>query len=371
MTFIVYCLPRSRSNWLSHFLSYGDCKAYHEQCMYMRSVDDMKSWLAQENTGACETAASPGWRLIHHYRPDIKVVVVRRPVEEVVGSMLKIDLSGIAAYDPEKLRRGMVYLDRCLDQIEQQPGVLSVTFADLAREETCAKVFEHCLPYRHDSEHWKFMSGLNLQVNMRALMRYRMAYRPQIDRLKAECWSEIRRLYNSGAFDTGRRFKLAPKSRALTEIPVFAEEPFVDFFRDGQALFREHFAETGPMDDGMPLNPDAKLGAIMADMGLLRVITARLAGKLIGYLMFIIERNAESREIIQAVQLPFFVTKAYRGLGLQMHRFAVQLLRDLGVKRLVLRAGMRASGPRLAILYKRLGAKEDARMFTLWIGDRI
>jgi hypothetical protein len=200
--FIVYGLPRSRTNWLSHFLSYGDHECRHEMAQYMRGVDDLKSWLSQENMGAAETAAAPGWRLIHHYRPDIRAVVVRRPVDEAMASLLRLDLGGIAAYDAERLRKGIAYLDRCLAQIERQvPDVLSVRFANLTREETCARLFEHVLPCRHDHRWWDYMQRLNLQVNSRALMRYRLAHRAQIDRFKAACWAELRRLKESGAFE--------------------------------------------------------------------------------------------------------------------------------------------------------------------------
>ena len=199
--FIVYGLPRSRTYWLSHFLSYGDTKCYHEACMYMRSIDDMRSFLSQDNTGAAETAAAPGWRLIHHYRPDIRAVVVRRPVEDVVKSLLAVDMSGVARYDVALAHKSMSYLDRYLDQIEANvPGAVSVRFDDLADQETCRRVFEHCLPYRFDAAWWEAFAPINLQINSRAMMRYRFAHRPQIDAFKAQCWAELRKLAKSGAF---------------------------------------------------------------------------------------------------------------------------------------------------------------------------
>ncbi len=199
--FVIYALPRSRTHWLSHFLTYGDHKCYHEAAMFMRGVDDLRAWLAQDSTGACETAAAPAWRLIHHYRPDIRAVVVRRPVDEVVASLLRLDLAGVGAYDAATLAKGIAYLDRCLDQIESQPGALAVRFADLATEKTCARIFEHCLPYAHDPSWWRFLSELNLQTNTRALLRYRFAHRPQIGRFKAALKAELRRLARAGAFE--------------------------------------------------------------------------------------------------------------------------------------------------------------------------
>lgn len=193
--FIVYALPRSRTFWLSHFLSAGDYKCGHEQAMFMRTVADVRSWLAQDFTGTAETGAAPGWRLIQHYRPGIKVLVVRRPASEVVESVLRLDLTGIGHYERPVLERGIAYLDRMLDQIEAEAAnVLSVRFADLEREGVCARIFEHCLPYVHDPERWAFFASMNLQVNSRALMRYRFTHRPQIAAFKSACWRELRRL---------------------------------------------------------------------------------------------------------------------------------------------------------------------------------
>lgn len=198
--FIIYGLPRSRTAWLSHFLSIGDFKCYHESTAYMRTIDDLKSWLAQDYTGTAETAAAPGWRLINHYRPDIKQVVIRRPMSQVVASLLNQDLSMIGSYEEESLRKGMAYVDGYLDQIAALPGVLSVPYADLANEETCARVFEHCLPYKMPHEWWREMSALNIQVNQRALLRYRFAYKRQIDAFKSACRADLKRLAKEGAF---------------------------------------------------------------------------------------------------------------------------------------------------------------------------
>ena len=198
--FIVYGLPRSRTNWLSHFLSYGGWKCYHEQAMYFRDVEDIKSWFQQGYTGTAETGAAPGWRLIQHYCPEIKTVVVRRPVEESVEAMLKFNLPGQVLYERDRLVTVLSYVDRMLDQIEEKvPGVLSVRFADLMFEETCAKVFEHCLPFSFDPKWYGIFKDMNLQIDTYALLRYRNAHRAQIDRFKSVCWSELRRLKAVGA----------------------------------------------------------------------------------------------------------------------------------------------------------------------------
>jgi len=99
------------------------------------------------------------------------------------------------------VRKSMNNLNRYLDQIVANiPGVLEVGFDDLRGEEACKRVFERCLPYDHNHGWWEAFDRANLQINTRALMRYRFAHRPQIDAFKSACKAELRRLAKAGAF---------------------------------------------------------------------------------------------------------------------------------------------------------------------------
>src|SRR5690348_11556095 len=114
-SFIVYALPRSRTAWLSRFLTYGEWACGHDEARHLRSVEDIKSWFAQPNTGTAETAAAPFWRTVQHISPDTKVVVVRRPVEDVLESLMRL-----APFDRVQLEAHLRRLDRKLDQIEKR-----------------------------------------------------------------------------------------------------------------------------------------------------------------------------------------------------------------------------------------------------------
>ncbi len=139
--FAVFSLPRSRSAWLSRFLTYGEWSCGHEEIRNLRSIDDIKLWFSQPNTGTVETAGAPWWRTMLKFAPDTKVVVVRRPVEEVFDSLMA--LPGVT-FDPAVLMPLLYKLDCKLNQIEARiPNELSVRFADLADEAVCARVFEH------------------------------------------------------------------------------------------------------------------------------------------------------------------------------------------------------------------------------------
>lgn len=154
-------------------------------------MDDIQSWLSLPNTGTIETAGAPWWRLAEKMAPGIKTVVIRREVTDVMDSLSRVGIYG----DAVKTR--MIQLDHKLDQIEARvPGVLSVRFDDLAHEPTCARVFEHCLPYQHDPAWWQTIAPVNIQVNVAQLLAYADAYAAQLSKMtvaaKSECLASIR-----------------------------------------------------------------------------------------------------------------------------------------------------------------------------------
>lgn len=200
--FIIYALPRSRTAWLSAFLTYREWRCYHEQAIYMRSMEDVRALFSVPNRGCAETAAIQGRPLIRHAIPGIREVVVLRPVDEVIESVMRLDLGGSIRYDRDVLRRNMEYGDRQLRKAAKEPGVLAVDYADLQKEETCAAIFEHCLPYRFDANWWDEMKNRNIQADAREVIRYYHQHRGAVDQFKRYCKTELRRLYRLGAFST-------------------------------------------------------------------------------------------------------------------------------------------------------------------------
>jgi P2-related tail formation protein len=72
------------------------------------------------------------------------------------------------AFDRETIIKLVTAADRKLDQIEARLPCLSVSYADLAKEDTCKAVFQHCLPYQHDQDHWKRLDRTNIQIDLRS-----------------------------------------------------------------------------------------------------------------------------------------------------------------------------------------------------------
>ncbi len=203
MSFIIYALPRSRTAWMAEFLSYKDWTCGHEQAIFLRSIDDIKRLLSLPRVGVVETAAAPAWRIIHHHVPGLKAVVIRRPIDDVMMSMVNVDLNGEAQYDIPRLRRVMEYEYRLLDEIASQPGVLSLEFSDLSTREGCKRLFEFCLPYEFDEGWWEYIRQQNIQVDVLSVIRLYHENREEIEGFKKTLWREMRHLAQSGHISRG------------------------------------------------------------------------------------------------------------------------------------------------------------------------
>jgi hypothetical protein len=352
MSFVGLALPRSRTAWLSKFLTCGEWSCGHEELRHMRSLDDVRSWLSQPNTGTIETAAAGSWRLLPKMAPDTKVLVIRRPVGEVVESMMA--LPGIG-FDREALTKGLTAFDRKLDQIEARLPCLSVNFEDLEREEACARVFEYCLPYQHDPAHWARLANVNIQVDMRALVKYVTAFRPQMDKLASI--AKHRMLTD-----------LATREPVLPDGITIQTEGFETWLRDARGLFDEHLVQVGEAPGDWSAK-NIPLMRVLNDHGLMQVTTARCNGRMFGYLMTLISPSLTSEKVTSATNTTFFASKDVPGLGMKLQRAAIRSLKERGVDEVFMQAGVRGSGPRIDAIYRRLGAEDNGQVFRLALSE--
>lgn len=191
--FIVYALPRSRTAWMANFLTYGGWQCGHDEATYMRQVPDIGRYFARSRIGTVEPGgAGPAWRLVSAIVPNIKIAVVRRPVEGVMESTRKLS-EGKVKWDLDRVFRAATYMARMLDQIALEPGVLVLDYDDLDTETGCRALFEHCLPFKFDRAWWESVRSQNIQIDMRELVEYRNHNRPKIDGMKRACWADLRR----------------------------------------------------------------------------------------------------------------------------------------------------------------------------------
>lgn len=348
--FVVLALPRSRTAWMARFLTYGDWICGHEEIRHARSLDDLHAWLGMNHTGTVETAGAPFWRWLTAAHPDIRIVVVRRPVDEVVASLTALNMG----FEQASLTAAMVRIDRKLSQIAiRVPDVLSLDYANLSTEAGCARLFEHCLGIPHDPRWWAVVSDINIQISMPHLIRYYEAHRAQLSKLALQVKHRI--IAGMGA-----------KDEAADGV-TFQVEPFRKFYADAEPLFREHLTQTdqSPEDHA---SKNIQLLSTLDDLGVLQCLTARSNGRMFGYLMSVIAPSLDSPDVTVAEHTIFFASPDIRGLGMKLQHAALDALRARGVTEVIMRAGHRGSGPRLGAFYRRLGAEGFGQLYKLQIG---
>ena len=350
--FLILALPRSRTFWISKFLSYREYECGHEEARYLRSIEDAKIWITQERRGSSETSISSFWRLIHKANPNLRIVTVRRPVSEVVKSVMAIDIKGDGEWNEEKLTKNMMALDAKLSQIERRlPNVLSVNFHDLDKESVVKNVFEHCLPYAFDKSWWLSLASQNLQCNMRSLVHYVFTYRQSLDRM----------VKTATQMSRSQMMVRPPK---LYDGVTIQQEKFDDWERDGVPLFQAHCVEVGESPDNWK-NKNIPLMRKLYDVGALQITTARCNGRMFGYLAAILNPSLESGSLLSGLHMTFYVSKDMPGLGLKLQRASVVALRQRGVGEVFFHEGIRGDGPRIGVLYKRMGAKEFGKFYRM------
>jgi hypothetical protein len=348
-SFLIFGLPRSRTTWLSRFLSYGQWSCGHDELRHMRSMADISAWFTQPNIGSVETIAAPFWRLLDGFCDDLRVAVVRRPVGEVVDSLMAIP--GVV-FDRDALHAAMTKLDRKLDQITvRMPGVLSVNYADLASEETCARLFEHCLGTPHDPDWWAFLHDKHIVTDMFAETKYCQAYRPALERL--------------GLIAKHRSFaELAKRPPVNPDGITFQTEDFRTWLRDASDLFDRHLILVGEAPGDWQAK-NLPLMETLDDIGAMQIMTARSNGRMFGYLMSLISPSLTSDKVTTATHTTFYADPQFPGLGMKIQRAAMAALKERGVTEIFMEAGKRASGPRIGSLFKRLGAVPHGEVYRL------
>lgn len=348
--FIIYALPRSRTYWLSRFLTCGGWSCGHEELRHVRELGDLDRWFSQPRIGTAETAAAPWWRLVQKTCPEIRTLVVRRPVEEVVESLFATGLP----FDRDKLTYTMRRLDSKLSQIAARvPGALVVDYPSLAHTATLQQVFSFCHSGDASPDRWlATLCPVNLQVDLGALLRYFLTFQEPLVRL-----GKIAKHRMLADLHVGRE----PQAQGFT----FSQEPFDVFYRDAQGLFAEHLCQVGEAPDAFQ-GKNLPLLRELDSLGCLQITTARSNGKMFGYLMVVVGPSLEAPQQLVGTNTTFF--SSVPGIGEKLQRASLEALRLNGVSLVNFQAGVRGSGPRLGALYQRLGAIPSGQTYSLALG---
>jgi hypothetical protein len=340
--FIVFSLPRSRSAWTARFLSYREKRCGHDIATQCRTVKEFVDLLGNEYAGTAETGAVIGWRAIRKLRPDVRIAVIRRPVQEVYDSLARFGLGS------PQLMSELRERDALLDQVARLPGVRSFAFHDLNGVTACQGLFEFCLGIPFDWEWWESLASVNVQVEVAERIQYLIDNHDRIEAIKRDA----KRIAGDGI--------------------VIGPESWESLWPEIDVLFAEHFREVDGGDEPQrPYRLDEPAMRAMNASGQLRIFTARVSGSLAGYCMWQVSKDVESAGATFAEHGPWFVRPCFARLMLGLKLFDASLddLRALGVRTAYPHHRLHGRGAKLGAFFRRRGAVEIQRTYSLPLGE--
>jgi len=118
---------------------------------------------------------------------------------------------------------------------------------------------------------------------------------------------------------------------------TYQQESLVTTKEDARPLLEKHWEEIALNKDTIKLNPDWDAYADLEDAGILKIFTARLDGKLIGYFVTFVRSHIHYKDHLFAYNDILYLDKDYRKgfTGSKLMKFAEKCLKEDGVTVLV------------------------------------
>jgi hypothetical protein len=148
-------------------------------------------------------------------------------------------------------------------------------------------------------------------------------------------------------------------------------EPFASMWVEGKFLARAHFHEVeGELVENRPFNVDEQKMKELNEAGVIRIVTARVNGKLAGYTTFTIMPDIESMSLTCGNQGAIYVAPGNEKLNLssKMIDFAISGMKASGCDYVLLHHRLLGRGVKMGSLFKRKRAVLIRHEYYLWVG---
>lgn len=124
----------------------------------------------------------------------------------------------------------------------------------------------------------------------------------------------------------------------MTEDHKIAHECMANVKEDIKPLLDKHWAETEPNQDTIPLDPDWNEYALLDQMGILRIFTARKDGALIGYCVVMMSKSIHHKDHLFASTDVIYVKPEFRKstTGAELIKFAEAHCKENGASLMTL-----------------------------------
>ena len=147
----------------------------------------------------------------------------------------------------------------------------------------------------------------------------------------------------------------------------YKEETFDQVIDEIKPLLEDHWEEIALNKEVIKLNPNYEMYEKLCNSGVMKIITARNDGKLIGYCICIIAYNLHYKDSLTATNDIFFISKDYRkgSTGVKLFIKNEEILKSYGVQRLIMNTKVHQD---VGAIFERLGYKQTERVFGKLIG---
>lgn len=134
------------------------------------------------------------------------------------------------------------------------------------------------------------------------------------------------------------------------------------FIDEMEKIFPEHYEELCVTKE-FPLEPDYEQYRALGKAGMLRTITCRADGQLIGYIAFIVQKHLHYKSCVTAFEDLYFLKKEFRKgrVGIRMFKYAEDVLKQHGVNRIIMHTKVHLDNSKL---FEYLGYKHTDKLFT-------
>ena len=289
--FVIMSLPRSRSKWLSELLSFAGHRVWHDTLVECASLEEFAEQFRAGLDGCVETGAMVGWRALRKLVPELRLAVVRRPVEQVYESLRAKNWPVPAA---ELERRSVM-----LDEVAKLEGVFVLEYVQLSQYVPLAILTRELLGEALPQERFDEFAERRVEIDLVARAATLAAGATRIRKLKQEATMIEARL-----------------PREL-EVEVCS---WGELAADIDELAAAHYDEVSA-GEGAPLTLNKPYFEILAQNGALLCVSARHKGKLIGYIMLTLAPSAEHEGELEAAQGPWYVVP---GSPLRLGRYLLR-----------------------------------------------
>jgi len=145
------------------------------------------------------------------------------------------------------------------------------------------------------------------------------------------------------------------RPHSVPAAPEFRWERFNTIAHELPPLFQEHWREASLEKD--PLDPDWDRYYSWDVSGMLRVLTIRDQGRLVGYLFLLLSPHVDSKQMLYAHAEKFWLDPVFRAgwTGIKLFKEAIRGATEWGAKELSVPVGLHVMDGRLEKLLKRLG----------------